>query len=88
MKDYEVDYEEFWKPILETDGLIYMDQLKRELFDFHRLMKNARNVYDYVTAGRISNPMTDPDVIKEAVRELVKEEFQIEYESRLRGRST
>lgn len=64
MEDYEQKYEEFWQEIVENpDGSINMDQLKRELFDFSTLMHNISLVYEHVTGGMISKPLTDPDVV-------------------------
>jgi len=49
MKDYELVYEEFWKDVVEDDdGNIDIDQVKKELSDFHTLMKKVPLVYDLV----------------------------------------
>ncbi len=64
MKDYEKDFEEFWKPIVcKKDGTIKMTQLKKELHDYHNIMSGAAHVYDHVTGGRISNPLTLPEIV-------------------------
>lgn len=56
-------YEQFWKPIVEKDGVVDMEQLKKELFDFHELMGNAAIVYDHVTGGAISKVNTVASVV-------------------------
>jgi hypothetical protein len=67
--DYERTFEEFWNPIIMPDGDLNMDQLKRELHDYRTLIRNVSKVYDHVTGGYISKPMTNPDVvIREANR--------------------
>lgn len=78
MKDYEQCYEEFWKEIIEKDGVIDVDQVKKELFDFHRMIQNVPKVYDYVTGGAVSKSLTDPDVICNLAYEHFKELFKDE----------
>lgn len=63
MTDYEQDYESFWKELVEKDGKLDPDSVKRELFDYHNLMKNATRVYCHITDGMISKLNTDPDVV-------------------------
>ena len=58
MNDYEKEYEDFWKDIVEKDGVVDMDQIKKELFDFSRVMQEVSIVYDNITNGRISKPNT------------------------------
>ena len=69
MKDYEQNYEEFWKEIVEKDGNLDLDQIKRELFDFHRLIQNVPKVYDHVTGGAVTKPLTDPSIVCELADE-------------------
>ena len=84
--DYKTLYEHFWKGIVEKDGVLDMDAVMRELFDFHALMYNAAIVYCHVTGNRISKVNTDPDavcavaddIVSEAVREALREQAQIE----------
>jgi len=53
-KDYKEDYDEFWKDIVEKDGVINMEQVKKELSDFHFMMQQVPEVYMEVTGGKIS----------------------------------
>jgi hypothetical protein len=57
-KDYEKDYDEFWKDILEIEGVVDMEQVKRELADFHFMLEQVPKVYCEVTGSRISKPNT------------------------------
>lgn len=75
MKDYEACYEEFWKDIVEKGGILNVDQIKKELFDFHRLITNTSRVYDYLTDGAVSKPLTDPSVVCSLVDEHYKEMY-------------
>jgi len=63
MKDYEKEYEDFWKEIVETDGVMDIDKVKRELSDFSKLIENIPLVYDHITNGQVSKPLTDPNVV-------------------------
>ena len=63
MQDYEKEYEDFWKDIIEEDGVVNMDQVKRELSDFSKIIGNVGKVYDHVTCGQVSKPLTDSDVV-------------------------
>lgn len=56
-------YDDFWRPILEKDGVLDVGQLKRELFDYYRLMGATTKVYAHVTGGMATKPNTDPDLI-------------------------
>lgn len=85
MEDYKVDYEEFWKDIVEENGVLNLDQIKRELFDFHNLMQNVSKVYMEITGGMISKQMTDPDVViavaNDRIQDLVEEEIKDRMEN-------
>lgn len=73
MKEVNGLYELFWKEIVERRGEMAPDLVKRELFDFYILMKNARKVYSHVTYGRISKLNTDGDAINKIADECCKE---------------
>jgi hypothetical protein len=82
--DYEKDYEDFWKEIIEVNGVVSMDQVKRELFDFHCIMQEVPKVYDYITNGNISKPNTNANVVigefdrvqEEEWRDYLKDELE------------
>ena len=63
MNDVEKKYQDFWKPLVEKDGVVDMEQVKKELFDFATLIDNVAKVYCHVTGNQISKPLTDPDVV-------------------------
>ena len=64
-KKNEVDtvYETFWKPLIEQNGKLNVEQLKKELFDFWQVMQSVPKVYSHVTGGKISKILTDPQVV-------------------------
>ena len=57
MEDYEKVYEDFWKRIVENpDGTLNVDQVKRELADWHFSMGQVSQVYSHITGGELSKP--------------------------------
>lgn len=61
--DYEKTYDDFWKPLVEKDGALDLDAVKRELHDYCTFMRNAAEVYCHVTGNRISKVNTDPAAV-------------------------
>ena len=62
-KTVEENYQEFWKEIIEKDGIIDIEQIKKELYDFSTIIRNISIVYDHVTGGAISKPLTLPEIV-------------------------
>lgn len=56
--DVEETFENFWKDIIEPDGVLDLDQVKRELHDYKMLLDEVPKVYGEITGGRISKPNT------------------------------
>lgn len=52
------NYDNFWKDIIEKDGVIDFEQVKKELYDYSMMMEEVSKAYDEVTGGRISKPNT------------------------------
>lgn len=74
----------FWKPIIVKDnGQIDLDQLKKELFDYHTIMGEVARVYCHISGNRVSKPNTAAEVLismyDEAVTQTPKE--IVEYEA-------
>ena len=63
MEDYEQTYEEHWKELIEPDGKLDMDALKRELHDYWVALENVGEVYCHITGNRISKPNTLAGVV-------------------------
>lgn len=55
-------YQEYWKDIIEKDGKINIERVKKELFDYHTIINNVPVVYDYITGSKIS-PLTDSSTV-------------------------
>jgi hypothetical protein len=65
MSEPEVEqiFDEFWRDIVMPNGVLDLDQVKRELFDYHMILGEVPKVYDAVTGGRISKPNTVADAV-------------------------
>lgn len=56
--EVEQDFREFWMPLVFKDGALDLEQVKRELFDYHAVIREVSRVYDHITNGRFSKPNT------------------------------
>lgn len=56
-------WREFWRDIVAPDGMISMQQIKKELHDYYRLMCTVSEVYAELTNGQLTKPNTDPRYI-------------------------
>ena len=57
-EEVEKEYEEFWKDIVEDDGVLNKEQIKKELYDFSMVMVNCSKAYSEMTCGNITKPNT------------------------------
>jgi len=62
-------YEEFWKVIIEPNGEIDFDQVKKELYDYACVMHEVAKVYCELTGSRISKPNTKAESVISVVNE-------------------
>ncbi len=74
LKETQDEYDRFWKPIIEKDGVIDLEQLKKELYDYSVVMECVAGVYCDLTGGHISKLMTSPDVVIAKAREVIERE--------------
>ena len=72
MSDVDDVYEEFWKSIIEPDGEIDFEQVKKELFDYWVVIHEVSKVYCEITNNKFSKPNTASQYIIEAVEEYCK----------------
>jgi len=56
-KTPEAVYNEFWKELVEKDGVVDMTQVKKELCDFKYMIDQVPLIYEHVTGGTLSKPM-------------------------------
>lgn len=61
--DPEREWQEFWRDIVAPGGVVDIEQVKKELCDFSMLISFVPKVYDHVTGGQASKPLTLPSVI-------------------------
>jgi hypothetical protein len=73
-------WDKFWKRICANpDGSINLIQIKKELFDFYILLVNSSKVYDSITGGRISKPLTDPDAVIQECEDYYRRHYEEVY---------
>lgn len=64
-------WDEFWSPLVAPDGAVDLEQIKRELFDWHTAMDQVSRAYCDITGGRFSKPNTAAGWIVSAHEEAV-----------------
>lgn len=81
MKDYEKEYNTFWKDIVENeDGSINKEQIMKELFDYSYFIENIPKLYDNISGGYISKPMTNINAVIQKVEERIEQAYEEGYE--------
>ncbi len=98
-KNYQEEYEEFWKDIVENeDGTLNKDQVMRELSDYSMVMDNCAKAYSTMTKQRISKQNTmffevegifnelylDNDIVVDDMVEILKENDINELKKQIR----
>lgn len=83
--DVEAIWHDFWVPVLDgaVEGVplgpsiaipgAYFDQIKKELYDYHKLIAGLPLLYDDITGGLATKPNTDMRVIAQLVEERTQE---------------
>ena len=56
-------YNEFWKSIVEKDGKLNIEQVKKELADYYFVMKQVPKVYSHITGGKLSKIMYEAETV-------------------------
>jgi hypothetical protein len=56
--EVQEDFDSFWAPIVCPNGRWDLEQVKKELSDYHAVMREVSEVYMHITEGRISKPNT------------------------------
>lgn len=75
-EDYLETFDEFWAELVtDENGNLVFDAVARELHDYRTLIRNVPQVYDHVTGGKVSKPMTDPEVVKSLYDDYVQEQI-------------
>src|SRR5690349_284618 len=75
--DVERQWVEFWAPICAPNGVLDVEQVKRELSDYSMLLDYVPRVYDHATGGAVSKTNTTPtavcSVIDDHIQDLVED---------------
>jgi hypothetical protein len=83
LADYEQTFEEFWRPLVVRNGRLSLDLVKRELHDFRVLMREAAEVFEHVTNGRISKPNTAASAVISEHDAICEEEHREQWRAEL-----
>lgn len=71
MKEFEENYNEFWKEIIENeDGSLNKLQIMKELYDYYNIMHNCSCAYDLMSNGIISKPHTAFNAVRGLFNEI------------------
>jgi hypothetical protein len=73
--DYEIQYDEIWKGIVEKKGKMDQDAVKRELSDYSKVIENCSSIYGSVTNGRISKPLTDWQIVEDEYNQILINDY-------------
>ena len=57
-EDVEKVWQEFWLPIISPSGTVDLQQIKRELFDFHTVINEVPKAYCEITGNQFSKATT------------------------------
>ena len=84
-------YREFWARALEKGGVFDVEQAKKELFDYHFLLKQVPEIYMHITGGLLSKTnyraSTVIEMADDHLNKLVDEETK-ELEAEIRRLET
>lgn len=69
---------DFWKDIIVKGNTLDIEQVKRELHDYHVILENVSKVYMHVTGGKVSKENTLAGVVCELADEHYEELYQEE----------
>ncbi len=69
-------YDDVWKSIVEKDGNIDYEQIKRELYDFYVVMLEVSEVYMEISNNRFSKPRTPAIYVLEEHRDRIREAIE------------
>lgn len=66
MNNYDVEqtYQDFWKDIIYVgNGIIDIEQVKKELCDYYKMLQEVPKVYCEITDGILSKPLYDAETV-------------------------
>lgn len=54
--DVELIYQRHWRDIIEPYGIVDIEAMKRELYDYWQVLSEVPKVYDDITGGMVTRP--------------------------------
>ena len=71
--EWKEEWENYWKPLLLTDGKFDEQKIKNEMHDLWFIYKQVSEVYMAITGNSLSKPMYFADVIISAHERQIEE---------------
>ena len=82
----EDNYNEFWKEIVEKNGELDLNQIKKELSDYSFILDQLPKIYCHVTGGLLSKHMYFAGTIIQVFEERQSELFEDLLKDELEGK--
>jgi hypothetical protein len=76
-KNWPLEFDEIWVPLLQTDGQWDYEKIKNEMHDLVFSLKQVSIVYSELTNGKLSKPLYYADTIID----INNDEMQKSYEN-------
>ena len=73
-EEVQREWEEFWAPIVEKEGELDVEQVKKERYDWSKAMDEVGKVYCAITGNRLSKPTYPAEVVLGAYEEELEKE--------------
>ncbi len=74
-------WSEFWAPICtKADGSLNLEQVKKELSDFHYVMQQVPKVYSHITGNLLSKIMYEARIVIDAADKHYEDFYRTEDE--------
>jgi hypothetical protein len=88
MSNRDLDVEkawEFWAPIVMKDGVLDVEQVKKELTDWYYVMGQVPKVYCAVTGDLLSKVMYDADTVITAFEDYLTRQIDDAVQERMKS---
>lgn len=82
-KNWSLEFDETWVPLLQTDGQWDYEKIKNEMHDLVFSLKQVSIVYSKLTNGKLSKPMYYADVIIALNNDEIQKSYEQGYSDAL-----
>jgi len=79
-RDYEKDWQEFWKPIVSKEnGDLDLEQVKKELSDYSMILEEVPKVYCALTNDTLSKPHYLAETVISVAQDVQQKEYEEQF---------